>query len=329
MKHFFPFLMIPFILCILLSISPMIPANAQQHDSFASAQHISVNQTITVTIPANASEYYYFHSLQTTKSTGQKYQIRLTDATSLSVSIFNDRSSMIDFTQSKSNAGLWIASFKGSSDNDRFFLLLHNETAQDVVTRLSIKHCTLPTATASPKPTLHQPKKAATPYPHKKIRQTSTPKCSEKKSKPKTSAIIKNSPVPKFSPVPKTGRILSRTATPVPSHDPEVTPGQRHTEKDTETQKPETTPDNQSIPTPVRSDDFLSSHFFRMSAGYSISLFELTQIDNPDIDIKYENITPKTISLQNNIIYAKTAGLAVIRIYCNNFTTSCTIYIQD
>lgn len=315
MKHFFPFLTIPFILCILLNIFPVIPVYAQQHDSFASARTLSVNQKTTVTIPANASEYYYFHSLQTAKSISQKYQISLSEKTGLTVSVFNDQSSTVELIQNKSDSSLWTASFESSPDDTRYFLILHNETAEDIVTRLSVGHSAVYPATASPKSDLQRSTRKRTPQPHKKKQAVAKPR--QKKSD--SSATLTKTAAPETSHIP------FRTISPKPTSVPDL----KQHKKTTKTHSPKKTPDNHTITTPSRSDDFLSSHFFRMSAGYSVSLYELTQIRAINTDVQYENMTPDIITLQNNIIYAKTTGLAVIKIYCGYFTTSCTVYVQD
>lgn len=80
---------------------------------------------------------------------------------------------------------------------------------------------------------------------------------------------------------------------------------------------------------PFRSNSILSSHFVRMSAGYSVSAFELLPIHLPENEITLKTLTPDLLSLQNNIIYAKKSGLAVLCILYNGHTTTCTIYIQE
>lgn len=86
---------------------------------------------------------------------------------------------------------------------------------------------------------------------------------------------------------------------------------------------------DQSNQTLFRSNSILSSHFFRMSKGYSVSAFKLLPIHLPENQFTLENLTPDFLSLQNNIIYAKKSGLAVIRIQYQNRTTTCTLYIQE
>lgn len=321
MKHFFPLLTIAFILCVLSGIFPVISVYAQQQHSFASAQDLPVNQTISMTIPANASEYYYFHSLQ---STGQTYQIKLSKAKALLVSLYNDQGTYLNPDRSISNASAWTGFYKIGSANGRFFLVLHNQSTQDIVTQISIK-TDRPTPTASPKSVDRKHRKTPSPKPTgRKHKKTVSPRPADhnykKTPSPSPSPKNRQTPIPQ-----QPGR--KGSPAPSPPSDTSSAVKQQHPERNTAT--PKTTPNKQHMQTPGRSDFILSTHFFRMNTGYSISLPALIQAKDSDNTIRYENVTPDLVSLQNNILYTKNSGIAVIRILTGTSTTSCTIYIQD
>ena len=382
MKHFFPFLTIPLILCVLLYTSPMVSVSAQQHNSFASAKSISLDHSVSISLSANVTEYYYFTSLQSADYSNQKYQITLSDADSLSVSAYDDQGSPVNLKQTNTSTSYWTGYIDNISNNTRFFLVLQNQTKQDVSIRLSISlFCSVTAAPKSDsntqKATTVKPdkkskpssssKKTTTQKPKKKTEQTSAPKTtsrqnsstkhtatqnprstSEQASDKKATTATKQQNISRHTSdskevdtqksVNNSGNYsISKGTTPVPK----TTPTINGSSAGTETSLPEYTSNNQNmtLPTPEyhsdysmnhsRSNSILSTHFFRISAGYSISAYELLPIDSSNSEITLETMTPTNLSLQNNIIYAKTPGLAVIKICSGNAITSCTIYIQE
>lgn len=348
MKHFFPFLIIVLILCMLLHNNSILSVSAQQHNSFASAKSLSLDHPVSISLPANATEYYYFSSLQqTTDHTELKYQITLSEADSLLISAYDDQGEAVNLKQTNTDISHWTGYINNISNNTRFFLVLHNQTEQYISTNLMVKSFT---ATVTPKPD-NKTKKTATVKPDKKSKPTSgsqkatmkkpekaprhTPVSKEKHTQPPKSTARQNFNTKHAAtqkPRGKSGQNSNtKTSTPIPQKI------SRHTSKS----KKESIPNNQNTPLPTseyysnypmnhsRSNLILSTHFFRMSAGYSISAFELLPINSSESEITLETMTPENLSLQNNIIYAKTPGLAVIKIYFGNDITSCTIYIQD
>ncbi len=332
MKHFFPFLAIPFILCLLLHLFPEISVSAQQHNSFASAKYLSLDQSVSIILPANASEYYYFSSFSTLNRPNSRYQITISGTTSLSISAYDDQGSALHLTETAANASDWTGCIRNAPDSTRFFLMLHNQTKQDLSLRLSVKALRSHSAVTSKNS--NNAKKAATEKPNRKSRRTSRPKAAaahHSPKQPKRTQKPKVTATPVYSEIPRQKSFRPKvtiTQSPPPDQKSENTSSkntaasQSPEPSTTEYQFDHTT--NHS-----RSDFMLSKHFFRITAGRSISAFELLSIDPPDNEIKLESLTPKTILLQDNIIYAKTSGLAVIRIYCSHYTTSCTVYIQD
>ncbi|MDE6851426.1 MAG: hypothetical protein K2J67_02915 [Lachnospiraceae bacterium] len=345
MKRFFPFLATLLLLCVLLHTFPKISVSAQQHLSFASAKYLSLDQSVSTTLPANASEYYYFLSLQSTYPVNQQYQIVLSRAESLSVSVYDDQGSTVNLKKTSTGTSNWTGSINNISDSERFFLVLHNQSKQDITLQLSVK-------------SLHSPAVTASPISGNKVKNTATVKPGKKNSPsfiPKTAATKKPRNTPKYSFRPKTAttKIPQNTSKQTSSSNtsigqkPQLTPGQTYFPKAAATRKPRnisrqhsTTPTTVTpcpIVTPAdkdyhaisRSNSILAKHFFRMTTGYSISAFELLSTHLSESGLTLENVTPETISLQNNIIFARTNGLAVIRIHYNNETTSCTIYVQN
>lgn len=357
MKHFFPFLTIILILCLLLHTSPIRSVSAQQHNSFASAKYLSLDHSVSISLPANATEYYYFTSLQ---PTDQKYQITLSEADSISISAYDDQGSTVQLKQTGTNTSHWTGYIDNISNNARFFLVLQNQTEQDL--NISLAVTMFRTATATPQSDSNA-KKAATAKPNKKPKSsTNTKKETTQKSKsgqfstPKAKNTQKPRNVSKQNPYTKTNsprpkntfryNSSSRTGnTSNPRNDstysssvPKTSPTASGYPANTETALPEYTPNNQNTTPEYYSDDsmnhsrsnsILSTHFFRMSAGYSISAFELLSINLSASEIILETLTPEKLSLQNNIIYAKSPGIAVIKIHFGNDITSCTIYIQE
>ena len=348
MKHFFPFLIILLFLCVLLHNSSILSVSAQQHTSFASAESLLLDHSVSISLPANATVYYYFSSLQqTTDHTGQKYQITLSEADSLLISAYDDQGRAVNIKQTNTDISHWTAYINAISNNTRFFLVLHNQAKQCVSTNLMVKPFT---ATATPKPN-SSTRKAATIKPEKRSKPTSG---SQKTTMKKPEKSPRHTPVSKTKQTKPTKgtsrqnfntkhaatqkpRDTSRqnanikTSTPIPEKTP------RHASSP----KKESIANNQNMPLPTseyysnypmnhsRSNLILSTHFFRMSAGYSVSAFELLPIHSSESKITLETMTPENLSLQNNIITAKTPGLAVIKIYSDNNITSCTIYIQE
>ncbi|MDE6567613.1 MAG: hypothetical protein K2K70_07765 [Lachnospiraceae bacterium] len=316
MKHFFPFLTVLLILCVLLHNSFISSVSAQQHNSFASAKSLSLDHSVSISLPANATEYYYFYSLQLTDYTDQKYQITLSDASSISVSAYDDQGSAVNLKQADTSASHWTGYIDNISNNTRFFLLLHNQAEQDVSIRLSVKR--FRSAKATPKSN-KSAKKAATAKPDKKSKpSSSTKKSTTQKPKNSPASKVNHTQIPQNTSRQNFGTKLATT------QKPRNISGQLPDTKAT-TSKPQSNyPMNHS-----RSNSILSTHFFRMSVGYSISAFELLPINSSDSQIILESLTPEKLSLQNNIIYTKATGLAVIKIYSGNDITSCTIYIQE
>lgn len=365
MKHFFPFLVITLMLCALLHSSSILSVSAQQNNSFASAKSLSLDRSVSISLPANASEYYYFTSLQSTDHIGQKYQITLSEADLLSVSAYDDQGSPVNLKQTSITKSYCTGYIDHISNNTRFFLVLYNQTEQNISFHLSVK--SFHSATAAPKND-NNIKKAATAKPDKKTSSDSK-KITTKKQRNTSASKDKHTQIPKAtsrqnsgtkSATPKTQNksryssnsktegtqtsknnskdsSISKGTTSVPR----TTPAINKYPADSKTTLPEYTPNNQitTQPTPEyysdypmnhsRSNSILSTHFFRMSAGYSISAFELLPIDSANSEITLETMTPDNLSLQNNIIYAKRPGLAIIKIYSDNDITSCTIYIQE
>lgn len=365
MKHFFPFLTIILILCLLLHTSPIRSVSAQQHNSFASAKELSLDHSVSVSLPANATEYYYFTSLQLTDHTNQKYQIAISEANSLSISIYDDQGSSVHLKQTSTSASHWTGYIDNISDNTRFFLVLQNQTEQDLSISLSVQ--LLCSSTAAPKSSGNT-QKSVTAKPDKKTKTTSNRKKATTQ-KPKKKSGQTSTPKTKRTPTPQstTGQISdTKTDTPRPQNTsrhnssprtgsspkvpdnseqsssiPKAAPTISGYPAGTETALPKYTPNNQNTTLSTteyysddstnhsRSNSILFTHFFRMSAGFSISAFELLSMDPSDREITLETLTPEKLSLQNNIIYAKTPGLAVMKIYSGNDITSCTIYIQE
>lgn len=351
MKHFFPFLTIILILCVLLHNSFISSVSAQQHNSFASAKPLSLDHSVSISLPANATEYYYFSSLQLTDHTDQKYQITLSEASSISVSAYDDQGSAVNLKQADTSASHWTGYIDSISNNTRFFLLLHNQAEQDVYIRLSVK--LFRSAKATPKSN-KSAKKAATAKPDKKAKpSSSTKKSTTQKPKNSPASKVNHTQIPQSTSRQNFGTKLATTqkprntsrqysdekiVTPKPqntshhnsgSNNEEGTPNKQNTPKIQNTPLP-TSNDYSNYPmNHSRSNSILSTHFFRMSVGYSISAFELLPINSSDSQIILESLTPEKLSLQNNIIYTKATGLAVIKIYSGNDITSCTIYIQE
>ena len=343
MKHFFPFLTIILILCVLLHNNFISSVSAQQHNSFASAKPLSLNHSVSISLPANATEYYYFSSLQLTDHTDQKYQITLSEASSISVSAYDDQGSSVNLKQADTSASHWTGYIDNISNNTRFFLLLHNQTEQDVSLRLSIK--LFLSATSTPKSN-KSAKKTTTAKPDKKSKPISdTKKSTTQKPKNTPASKVYHTQIPQSSDKQNFGTKLTtqkpQNTSGQYSDEKIVTPKSQDIPQHNSSSNAEGTPNNKNTPLPTsnyysnypmnhsRSNSILSTHFFRMSVGYSISAFELLQINSSNSQITLESLTPEKLSLQNNIIYAKATGLAVIKIYSGNDITSCTIYIQE
>lgn len=359
MKHFFPFLIIPFILCILLHTFSIVPVSAQQHNSFASARYLSLDRSISIVLPANDSAYYYFLSLHPTDSVKQRYQLTISEADSLSVSVYDDQGSAISLKKTSIGTFHWYSG--NIPEHTRFFLELHNQTKQDITLILSVKSLDTHTATVTPKSgnnvTVKSGQKTSQATPSKsetaqKSRNSSKQKSNSKSKatrKPRNSSKYASNSRSTSSPEPWDSSKYSSNSKSTSNQKPWDSSRHATDSKSTSKQKiqdiarPTSSSDNQNTnpqtsdhysnnqknQTISRSKPILSKHFFRMSAGYSISVFELLAIDSTESGLKIETLTPETISLQNNIIYAKTTGLAVIQIHYNNYNTSCTIYIQD
>lgn len=359
MKHFFPFLIIPFILCILLHTFSIVPVSAQQHNSFASARYLSLDRSISIVLPANDSAYYYFLSLHPTDSVKQRYQLTISEADSLSVSVYDDQGSAISLKKTSIGTFHWYSG--NIPEHTRFFLELHNQTKQDITLILSVKSLDTHTATVTPKSgnnvTVKSGQKTSQATPSKsetaqKSRNSSKQKSNSKSKatrKPRNSSKYASNSKSTSSPEPWDSSKYSSNSKSTSNQKPWDSSRHATDSKSTSKQKiqdiarPTSSSDNQNTnpqtsdhysnnqknQTISRSNPILSKHFFRMSAGYSISVFELLAIDSTESRLKIETLTPETISLQNNIIYAKTTGLAVIQIHYNNYNTSCTIYIQD
>lgn len=352
MKHFFPFLAITLILCVLLHSSSILSVSAQQYSSFASAKSLSMDHSVSISLPANVTEYYYFSSLPSTDYTDSKYQLTLSETDSVSISAYDDQGSPVNIKQTGTSAPHWTGYIDNVPDNTRFFLVLHNQTEQDISLYLSVN--LFHSATAAPKSD-DSAKTAVTAKPDKKTtsgsRKTSTEK-SEKNSKQKTKCtqIPEKASKPKTKHTqkdPGTTRQSSGISTTSPNiykratSPPETTLKINKYPSNKKTALAEHAPNEQATPHPTpeyysdhlmnhsRSNSILSTHFFRMSAGYSISAFELLPINSSHSNITLETITPEKLSLQNNIIYAKAPGLAIIKIHSGNDITSCTIYIQE
>lgn len=359
MKHFFPFLIIPFILCVLLHIFSIVSVSAQQHNSFASARYLSLNRSVSITLPANDSAYYYFLSLHPTDSVKQQYQLTISEADSLSVSVYDDQGSAISLKKTSIGTFHWLGD--NNPDHTRFFLELRNQTKQDITLILSVKSLDTHTATVTPKSgnnaTIKSGQKTSQATPSKSETAQKSRKSSKQKSNSKSKATRKPRNSSKYASNSKS------TSSPKPWDSSKYASNSKSTsnqkpwdssrhatdsksaskQKIQDTARPTSSSDNQNTKpqtsdhysnnqknqTISRSNPILSKHFFRMSAGYSISVFELLAIDSTESGLKIETLTPETISLQNNILYAKTTGLSVIQIHYNNYNTSCTIYIQD
>lgn len=359
MKHFFPFLIIPFILCILLHTFSIVPVSAQQHNSFASARYLSLDRSISIVLPANDSAYYYFLSLHPTDSVKQRYQLTISEADTLSVSVYDDQGSAISLKKTSIGTFHWYSG--NIPEHTRFFLELHNQTKQDITLTFSVKVFDTHTATVTPKPSSNaiaksaQKNSQATPSKSKAIQRSRSSSKQKSNSKSKATRKPKNSfkhaPNSKSASSQKPRDSSNRTSNSESASKQKTRDSSNRasnsksaskqkiqdiarptSSSDNQNTNPQTSDhysNNQKNQTISRSKPILSKHFFRMSAGYSISVFELLAIDSTESGLKIETLTPETISLQNNIIYAKTTGLAVIQIHYNNYNTSCTIYIQD
>lgn len=339
MKLFFPLLTILLMFGAMRYPFSMISASEQQHHSFASARYLSMERPVSFTIAANASEYCYFDSLHPQKETGS-YQITISDSSSISVSAYNDQGNIVPLKTGRSDGSTRTDSLDPISDNQRFFLVLQNLSKKDVSVQLSVQSHFVSTTTPSQK-TQNKNTVIAT----KKPRQTSKPKSVTTKKPSKNpqktfvpKATVDSQRLPKKSrqsSVPK-ATAASQCVPPKNWHS-----SRHHTETPQDLQNkssarpsPISSPQpkrntNQSNHAPSRSNSILSSHFVRMSTGRSVSAFELLPIHLPESKITLKTLTPDLLSIQNNIIYAKKSGLAVLRIHCKGRTTTCTIYIQE
>ncbi len=340
MKHFFPFQTTLLIFSIFLYAFSMIPVSAHQHDSFASAQLLSTNRSVSAVIPAYASEYFYFHPSQGHNSAVSKCQIKLSDITSLTVSLYDDQGSAKKLSSSLSGGSTYMTCTEISPKSSRYFLVLHNNTKQEIkitidihpLTNQETDHASKPTPQGTRGSTAKQksPNRSTPKTGQKKKTQKATvPKGKKTSSKPTSSphSSAGNHPVatPKSTAYSKsTGKSKSQLSTISPN------PTVIHKEKSSNVPTPDSLPYNPT-PSPLSRSSFdLSTHFFRMSKGYSIAISEALNINQlANQDIIYQNLTSERITLQNGIVYAKSPGLAVIKIQSRSHTSSCTLLIQD
>lgn len=341
MKHFFPFLSTLILISILVHSFPMISASAQQHDTFASAQLLSANHSVSVCILAYASEYFYFRPYQGYNSTVSRYQITLSDISSLTISLYDDQGITKKLSSFRSDGTAYVTCTDISPQTGRYFLVLRNQTKQNIQISVCIQPITAQTPAGSSSPVCQR---AIKPTAKPKARDQSKPKARSQKSPPKTQAPkskktsspkhtscpyrsakdksasdagttthLENSPHPNF---------ILRTNSPIPAT--------AHQKNADHTPYPDSSPYHYFANPSSRSSLNLSRHFFRISTGYSMAIPEILNID-PLIrqTVVYENMTPEHIALQNGIVYAKSSGLAVIKLKFQTHTSSCTLYIQD
>lgn len=340
MKLIFPFLTISLFLGAMRYPLSSISASEQQHHSFASARCLSMDQPVSFTIAANASEYCYFDSPHPLTGMGS-YHITISNSSSVSVSAYNDQGNVVPFKANGTNGSTWTGSLHSISDNKRFFLALQNLSKKDVSVQCTVQNHTLSTS-----PPFQKSQNNSTDSVTKKPRQTSKPKSAtmknpskkpQRSSPPKTTVAPPHfskkpwhSSTPKYTPAPRRKKsqpadLPKSTATSESSSIKSQKSSARPFPTRSSHPKSNT---NQIDHTLSRSNFFLSSHFVRMSAGYSISAFKLLSIQLQENDLALETLTPNLLSIQNNIIYAKKSGLAILRILYDDRTTTCTIYIK-
>ncbi len=340
MKLIFPLLTISLILGTMRYPISTVSASAQQHHSFATARNLYMEQYVSVTIAANASEYCYFHSLHSQKDT-ESYQITVSNSSSISISAYNDQGNMVSFKTSETSGSTWTGSLNCELGNERFFLVLQNLSKKDVSIQLLVQNQSVSTnppsrrpyngstgsATKKPRKT-SRPKNCSTKKPSQKPRKTSRPKTFSSK-KPQNSFAPKNIVDPPCLPK-KSGQSSKKYQRAFP-HNTEIPKDNLNKSSakpsPTNATRPKTDT-KQPNHTLFRSNSIVSSHFVRMTEGYSVSAFELLPIYLPENQFTLESLTPDFLSLQNNIIYAKKSGLGVLRIQYYGHTTTCTLYIQ-
>lgn len=338
MKLIFPLLTISLIICAMRYPFSTISASAQQHHSFASARCLSMEQPVSFMIAANASEYCYFISLHSQKNT-KNYQITISDSSSISISAYNDQGNLVPMKTSRTDGSTWTGSLNPVADSKRFFLVLQNLSKKDISVQLSVQNHSVSTSTPFQKSQNNNTGSAT-----KKPRQTSKPKttAAPKRSKSPQTYTPKNTATSEHLP-----KKSQQSSVPKATADSRCVPKKpqqsfRHNTKKPQDRQNKSSAHPSSISSPqpkndtsqtnhvpFRSNSILSSHFVRMSAGYSVSAFELLPIHLPENEITLKTLTPDLLSLQNNIIYAKKSGLAVLCILYNGHTTTCTIYIQE
>lgn len=301
MKHFFPFFIATLIFCILLDILPTVPVFAHQYDSFASAGLLSMEDPVSITIPACASEYYYFEPSHETNDTLLTYQVEVLYGTQLELSLYDSQGTLIKLISGTNGNNISLDYTEISLSQSRYFLQLHNMTKQDLRIQIYIHCSNVITATDAPQDT---PKTA-----------TKRKKASDAKSTHKPSNTDK--PINTNTPAPKSKYGTNQSDSGINQKSPDTSA------------KPTITPQKNTSDPDTKSIIAISSHFLRMSTGHSMSLPDALKIKDISWQkLQYENITPEKISLQNGIIYTKNSGLAVILIHYGTYTTSCTLYIQ-
>lgn len=289
MNKFFPFpILAAIILGTFLTLAYFTSAYAQQHDSPASAQKLDANHSISLTLPAYATEYFYFSLSNVGDNTPM---ITLSDSSRIHIQLYDSREVSLKYSISSSH----IITFCDSlSSGERYFLKLDNQSSQDKKVKITLGYTAKPEETANAKKST-KPKKTVKPKTSTRVRQTAKPVATPKD-------------------IPRLQKGTASIHTPKPTTSLALTPQK--------SAKPTTANPNS------KSDSLLSTHFLRIKAGSSLAIAEALNLSEKASSLSYRSIFSDRISIQNGILYARSPGIAVIEIAGNNFKSSCTICIQ-
>lgn len=322
MNKLFPLLILAaIILGTFLTLAYFTSAYAQQHDSPASAQKLDANHPISLTLPAYATEYFYF-SLPNVEDNIPT--ITLSDSSGIHIQLYDSREVSQKYSISSSHKITFCDSL---SSGERYFLKLSNQSSQDIKIKVTLNYTAKSKESVNTQKVVKpqksvKPKKTVKPKTSTRTRQTEKPKKSIKKknsTKPKTtikSKRQKNSG--------NAAKITNTTAihTPKPQKKTSLKPTTSLALTPQKSADPITTNPNS------KSNFLLSTHFLRIKAGTSLAIAEALNLSEKSSSLSYQCIFSNRLSIQNGILYAKSSGIAVIEITEDNFKSSCTICIQ-
>ena len=310
MNKFFPLPILAALLGAFLILAHFTSAYAQQHDSPASAQQLNADHPISLMLSAYATEYFYFFLPNTEDSIPT---ITLSDSSGIHIQLYDSRESSLKYAISSSH----IITFRDSlSAGERYFLKLSNQSSQNKKLKITLRYTVEPKETA-------KPKKSARPKISTKPKKSVKPKAS---TKPKEALKPKTSTKPKISGKATKTTIhtpkLIATPTSAPTPAPQKSANPKNFLTPTKPTNPTTTSPNS------KSNFLLSTHFLRIKAGTSLAIAEALNLSEESSSLSYQSVFSDRISIQNGILYARSPGIAMIKIVGDNFKSSCTICIQ-